>query len=164
MIRVRGTPSQQYQCQVCLKLVVSPAAQVSGGQIPPAAKKDKHCCSLATSAHHFPPSNRPQLTRLLASPDKGDPSLDARLKRTSRFNLLRATSSKKRHKHIHGFSCGTKTHHLYTPSSNKENKNRHNTSQLNVSPTLAACPSSNKKSFSLVEVHHPLYSHVILLQ
>ena len=55
------------------KLGATPAAQVSGGQIPPSANKEKGHC---TSAHHVPPSGSPQTTRQLVSPGKGNPSND----------------------------------------------------------------------------------------
>ena len=49
----------------------TPAAQVSGGQIPPTAKQGKgHCQTSVTSAHHFPTSRSLQTTRQCASPGK----------------------------------------------------------------------------------------------
>ena len=96
------------------KLRATPAALVSGGQTSSLIKQGKRRnSSKVTSANHIRPSGSPQTTRLLASSGKGDPSPDARLKRTGRFRLLKATSSKERHKHIHAFSFGPKSPPLH---------------------------------------------------
>ena len=84
------------------KLGATPAAHVSGGQIPPSSNKEKGTAaakSLQRIIAHLPAVHR--LSRQLASPGKGGASPDARVKRTVRFSLLKTTASKKRHKHRH---------------------------------------------------------------
>ena len=97
-------------------LGATPAVQVSGGKIPPSSNKEMgHCRSSVTSAHHLPPSGSPQTARLLASPGKGDPSPDARRKRTGDVTLLKTTSSQKEEEAHPRFLLWTKNHHLSPP-------------------------------------------------
>ena len=57
------------------ELGATPAAQVSGGKIPPSSTKEKgRCKSTVTSAQHFPPSGSPQTAKQHATPGTGGPS------------------------------------------------------------------------------------------